>query len=123
MKDHPKPHQCRVDGCSAAFARKGDLGRHNRSVHSGEKPYFCPQQSCIDNDKRFARPDHLIQHIATHSKTEVESSTRPNRKRRRTPSVEVDDNVGGAGSEVSKLWEAVRRLTLEVEKLQNSANT
>ncbi|OBZ83114.1 hypothetical protein A0J61_08834, partial [Choanephora cucurbitarum] len=39
------------------------LKRHIRSIHTLEKPFECPYQSC---SKRFSRSDNLNQHIRIH---------------------------------------------------------
>ncbi|RKP03938.1 hypothetical protein CXG81DRAFT_4636, partial [Caulochytrium protostelioides] len=35
-----KNHVCPL--CAAAFARKHDLSRHMRALHSGRRPFSCP---------------------------------------------------------------------------------
>ncbi|XP_032678347.1 probable serine/threonine-protein kinase yakA [Odontomachus brunneus] len=54
-----KPHKC--DSCPKQFNHKTDLRRH-RCLHTGEKPFSC---HC---GKKFIRKDHMVKHIATHSK-------------------------------------------------------
>ncbi|ORZ33021.1 hypothetical protein BCR44DRAFT_106793, partial [Catenaria anguillulae PL171] len=50
--------------CNEAFKRGEHLKRHMR-IHSGERPFLCPEPLC---GKRFSRTDNLAQHIKIHEK-------------------------------------------------------
>ncbi|KAI0066675.1 hypothetical protein BV25DRAFT_1796416, partial [Artomyces pyxidatus] len=54
---------CPVDGCSKAFTEAGNLRRHVRTIHKGDKPYQCDFPGC---DKAFGRSDHLLLHMESH---------------------------------------------------------
>ncbi|ORZ08314.1 hypothetical protein BCR42DRAFT_335723, partial [Absidia repens] len=63
---------CQVEDCGKVFKRSEHLKRHNRSIHTNEKPFECPYQQCL---KRFSRSDNLNQHIRIHRHSSKESST------------------------------------------------
>lgn len=48
--------------CGSQFGRDSDLLQHIDQMHSGEKPFTCPQ--C---DKRFAYKHHLTSHLRVHT--------------------------------------------------------
>ncbi|CAX45142.1 transcription factor, putative [Candida dubliniensis CD36] len=49
--------------CDKQFKRSEHLKRHQRSVHSNDRPFAC--KYC---EKKFSRSDNLAQHLKTHSK-------------------------------------------------------
>lgn len=51
---------CRV--CGKKFYRDSDLMRHMDEIHTGEKPFKCPE--C---DKEFSRRDHMAVHLRIHT--------------------------------------------------------
>lgn len=96
-----RPFRCSVDGCSVAFSRNSDLRRHDQSVHKRELKFWCAVSACAQKDVAFARRDHFIQHLATHSSSTapdarsiISASTNATRKkRRRSPGTEVDEDA------------------------------
>ena len=48
------------------FKRSEHLKRHQRSVHSNDRPFAC--KYC---EKKFSRSDNLAQHLKTHIKTDA----------------------------------------------------
>ncbi|KAI9333813.1 hypothetical protein BDR26DRAFT_867758, partial [Obelidium mucronatum] len=57
-KRYTRQH-CFWPGCNSSFSNKSHLARHQR-IHTNEKPFPCLKQGCT---WRFARPDHLKQHL------------------------------------------------------------
>ncbi|EMG49780.1 hypothetical protein G210_5389 [Candida maltosa Xu316] len=52
--------------CDKQFKRSEHLKRHQRSVHSNDRPFPC--KYC---DKKFSRSDNLAQHLKTHTKLDA----------------------------------------------------
>lgn len=52
--------------CDKQFKRSEHLKRHQRSVHSNDRPFAC--KYC---EKKFSRSDNLAQHLKTHIKTDA----------------------------------------------------
>jgi len=53
---------CFIPGCGACFVRNEHLKRHLISIHSQDKPWYCPYAKC---GKNFNRRDNLVQHVHT----------------------------------------------------------
>ena len=62
---HTDPLLCSVEGCTyrKPFGRQSDLKRHKESVHSEQRKFICPVQSCDIKYKDFSRKDHLLKHM------------------------------------------------------------
>ncbi|CDK24775.1 unnamed protein product [Kuraishia capsulata CBS 1993] len=60
-EDLEKQFQC--EHCPKKFRRSEHLKRHNRSVHSNDRPFHC--SFC---EKKFSRSDNLSQHLRTHKR-------------------------------------------------------
>jgi hypothetical protein len=56
---------CDVLGCEKRFRRSEHLKRHQRSLHTLEKPYACHEEGC---NKKFSRSDNLNQHLRVHKR-------------------------------------------------------
>jgi hypothetical protein len=67
--DPAKVFICDVLGCEKPFRRSEHLKRHQRSLHTLEKPYVCNQPYC---DKKFSRSDNLNQHLRVHKRNSTE---------------------------------------------------
>ncbi|ORE20821.1 hypothetical protein BCV71DRAFT_175029 [Rhizopus microsporus] len=60
-------YRCEWDNCPRKdnpFTKRHKMFAHLR-VHTGERPFVCPEPGC---KKQFTRPDSLSTHIKTHSK-------------------------------------------------------
>ncbi|KIJ54363.1 hypothetical protein M422DRAFT_147972, partial [Sphaerobolus stellatus SS14] len=55
---------CFIPGCGGCFLRNEHLKRHLISIHSQDKPWYCPYENC---KKSFNRQDNLAQHMRTHT--------------------------------------------------------
>lgn len=62
---HINPLLCLFPNCphKKPFERPSDLTRHGQSVHSSERQFACPIDSCDAQIKEFARKDHLTKHM------------------------------------------------------------
>lgn len=58
MSDGETIHQCDEPNCGAIFNQRNKLVRHQKTVHSEERPYQC--EMC---EKTFKRNDGLLGHI------------------------------------------------------------
>lgn len=70
MDKHERPYICTFDGCThdIGFTSKGDLVRHQNSVHTSSKIYWCDHNGCSRSNsaprkRPFARKDHLQEHV------------------------------------------------------------
>jgi hypothetical protein len=73
MDKHERPYRCTINGCDMArgFASKGELGRHNRTVHKlfggPADMLFCDEQDCPrgpgSGTAGFSRKDNLADHM------------------------------------------------------------
>lgn len=70
--DKAKKYSCRF--CSSNFDYKRSCDRHEKSIHTGERRFQCPE--CPN---RYSRSDHLKSHLRTH-----ENQRRNGKLRRRT---------------------------------------
>lgn len=100
MNSHGRPFKCSVDDCSSSFIRESDLRRHDQSVHKRDKKFWCTVSACVQKDVGFARRDHFIQHLTTHSSSTAPDAipgasalTNPMRKRRRRSSDAEDQEI------------------------------
>ncbi|KAF8861728.1 hypothetical protein BDZ45DRAFT_739893 [Acephala macrosclerotiorum] len=69
-KQHTKPIQCPVPGCSHSTAKRRDMQRHMVSHHPEDDSVvvpqiLCPVASCkyAETGSGFKRPDHLVRHL------------------------------------------------------------
>jgi hypothetical protein len=62
---HTHPLTCTEYRCSykKPFRNDGDLGRHKNTVHSSQRKYECPYDSCNAEITNFARRDKWLKHI------------------------------------------------------------
>jgi hypothetical protein len=62
---HTEPLLCPMPNCSykKPFRNDGDLGRHINTVHSSQRKYECPYDSCNAETSNFARRDKWLKHI------------------------------------------------------------
>jgi hypothetical protein len=72
--DPAKVFICDVLGCEKRFRRSEHLKRHQRSLHTLEKPYVCNQPDC---NKKFSRSDNLNQHLRVHKRNSTEGEGPP----------------------------------------------
>eukprot|EP00172_Hildenbrandia_rubra_P003618 Plantae.Rhodophyta-Hildenbrandia_rubra.ctg6018.p1 GENE.Plantae.Rhodophyta-Hildenbrandia_rubra.ctg6018~~Plantae.Rhodophyta-Hildenbrandia_rubra.ctg6018.p1 ORF type:complete len:347 (-),score=20.80 Plantae.Rhodophyta-Hildenbrandia_rubra.ctg6018:600-1589(-) len=59
-KSHTKPRPYHCDKCPRSFAERGNLKKHAKSVHNGEKDKVCPYPGC---GKKFSFNDGLSRHV------------------------------------------------------------
>ena len=57
---HTKPRPYHCSKCHRSFAERGNLKKHEKSVHNGEREKICPYDGC---GRRFAFNDGLSRHI------------------------------------------------------------
>jgi uncharacterized Zn-finger protein len=128
-RDHQRRHECRYqcDKCLTKFGAKGDLDRHQRTIHGSDKPFLCQEDGCRRSDRPFSRKDNLLKHLrqvhgnigepetpsrSPETVVSQESNT-PDRKRKRE---QIDPNAD-AGDLAERLRESEsQRRKLEDEK-------
>jgi krueppel-like factor 15 len=44
--DNPERFECTVEGCEMTFPSMGNMTRHVKKVHEGERPYACTWEGC-----------------------------------------------------------------------------
>jgi uncharacterized C2H2 Zn-finger protein len=57
---NPERFECTVEGCEMTFPSMGNMTRHVKKVHEGERPYECTWEGC---DKMFPSSTDRNKHI------------------------------------------------------------